>query len=270
MTYSGASVAREAREGLSRALAALQEDPNVPADVMSVAENVAHAVGSLFEAERASTEPDGKAGVRSALGYLSQTLALLQNLRSDHRGVATAAEALAQSMSKLYPLTVVPSRLPPAASGAANVVVPPSPAVPRVSSASPAPTARADGSSPAAPAAGAPPPVAAGTRVQLEANIGATTESNFYVGFSGDIGEGGVFIATYETLPRGTPVEVLVTLPGGFETRVLGRVRFVRDPLDFGADSEPGMGVQFESLTHEQRELVLRFIRKRPPIFYDD
>ena len=30
------------------------------------------------------------------------------------------------------------------------------------------------------------------------------------------------------------------------------------------------MGVKFEQLSGEQRELVLRFIRKRAPMFYDD
>jgi len=29
------------------------------------------------------------------------------------------------------------------------------------------------------------------------------------------------------------------------------------------------MGIQFEGLSDEARDLVLRFIRQRPPIFYD-
>jgi len=41
----------------------------------------------------------------------------------------------------------------------------------------------------------------------------------------------------------------------------------VRDPMDM--DSEPGIGVGFESLSNEHRELILRFVRKRPPIFFD-
>jgi uncharacterized protein (TIGR02266 family) len=110
--------------------------------------------------------------------------------------------------------------------------------------------------------------VKSGRREKLEANVGATTESNFFVGFSGEISEGGVFIATYATFPIGTAVEVLVTLPGGYASTVTGSVRFVRDPMDM--DSEPGIGVRFDSLTSEQRELVLRFIRKRPPVFYDE
>jgi hypothetical protein len=40
--------------------------------------------------------------------------------------------------------------------------------------------------------------------------------------------------------------------------------------MDMGMDSEPGMGIQFDRLDAEQRELILRFVRKRRPIFYDD
>jgi uncharacterized protein (TIGR02266 family) len=268
MSYSGANQAREAREALGQALAALQEDPNIPQDVMAVAQNIAQAVGALFEAERASSEPDGKACVRNALGSLSQTLALLQDVRGEHKGIGVATEVIAKSMSVLYPLTTVPSKLPPPPPHVHAVPVPQAPRAP--SAPHPPPPAQGLGqirpSRPQAP----PPPVAAGDRVSVEANIGATTESNFFVGFSGEIAEGGVFVSTYEVLPRGTPVHMLVTLPGGFETRLAGRVRFVRDPLDFGADSEPGMGVQFDALPQQDRELILRFIRKRPPMFYDD
>ncbi len=279
MSYSGANQAREARESLGKALAALQEDPNIPEDVMAVAQNIAQSVGALFEAERASSEPDGKACVRNALGSLSQTLALLQDVRGEHKGIGVATEVIAKSMSALYPLTTVPSKAPPPpaepVAQPAIPVAPPPPAVPpavarpAVPQAAPAPAAPAQ---PAMPAPGGPggPFRANEERVRVEANIGATTESNFYVGFSGEVAEGGVFLSTYEVLPRGTPVDMLVTLPGGFETRIAGRVRFVRDPLDFSADSEPGMGIQFEGLSAQDRELILRFIRKRPPTFYDD
>jgi uncharacterized protein (TIGR02266 family) len=114
-----------------------------------------------------------------------------------------------------------------------------------------------------------PAPVPTGARRSVEANLGATTQSNFYVGFTGEIAHGGVFLATYEALPKDTSVSMLVTLPGGFEFECDGYVRFVRDPMDFMSESEPGMGIQFEDLSDDARNLVLRFIRKRPPIFYD-
>ncbi|HJK98409.1 MAG TPA: hypothetical protein RMF84_14355 [Polyangiaceae bacterium LLY-WYZ-14_1] len=247
MGYSGAGEARSVRESLGEALAALQQDPNLPEDVMAVASNVASAVNSLFEAERASTELDGKAATKAALGSLSQTLALLQDVSADHPGVSRASQVIAQAMSTLYPLTTVPSRAPSVPSPGSGA--PPGQTVPK-----------------AAPVPAAP----AQPRTQLEANIGATTESNFFVGFSGEIAEGGVFLGTYEVLPQGTPIDLLVTLPGGFETRIDGFVWFVRDPLDLASEAHPGMGIKFERLQSDQRELILRFIRKRAPMFYDE
>ena len=58
---------------------------------------------------------------------------------------------------------------------------------------------------------------------------------------------------------------------GGFDKIVNGIVKFVRDPMDMSADDTvPGMGIQFEGLDPEARELILRFIRKRAPMFYDE
>ena len=273
MSYSGANQAREAREALGKALEALQQDPNIPDDVMAVAQNIAQSVGALFEAEKASSEPDGKSCVKNALGSLSQTLALLQDVRSQHEGIQLATETIAKVMSTLYPLTTVPSRMPPPQPQAQ-----PEPAVPQAApvpaeapqAAQPAPPA-AQPATPAQPSQPAPaPPAGGGPRVDVEANIGATTESNFYVGFSGEIAEGGVFLATYEVLSQGTKVKALVTLPGGFEFTTHGWVRFVRDPFDLNSEAEPGMGIQFEGLDGQSRELVLRFIRKRPPMFFND
>jgi uncharacterized protein (TIGR02266 family) len=254
MTYAGAAVAAESRALLGAALEALQQDPNIPAEVLSVAENIAKAIGALFEAERASSDLDGKSSVKHAMGSLSQTMALLQDVKSDHDGIAIATKSLAQVMSKLFPLAQQPTMRPSAPSyvpSGTPVGAPPAPRVP--ADAHPAP-ARVS--------------IAHGPREKLEANVGATTESNFFVGFSGEISEGGVFIATYATLAIGALAEVLVTLPGGYNSTIPGIVRFVRDPMDM--DSEPGVGVRFERLTDEQRELILRFIRKRAPMFYDE
>jgi uncharacterized protein (TIGR02266 family) len=284
MVYVGAAQAAESRKLLGSALEALQKDPNIPKDVLAVAENLAGAVGALFEAEKATSDLDGKASVKHAMGSLSQTMALLQDVKVTHPGITEATKTLAVVMSKLYPLAQVPTVRPAsliASSPAHEKTVAASNAPPPAASVKPAapsakPVAAAAVSS-RAPAAASPVssraparPVRAphsGPREKLEANVGATTESNFFVGFSGEISEGGVFIATYAILPVGAPVEVLVTLPGNYQFTVPGEVRFVRDPMDM--DSEPGIGVGFESLPNEHRELILRFVRKRPPIFFD-
>ncbi len=375
MSYSGAQTAKTSRENLGKALGALQQDPNIPPDVLAIVENVAQAISALFEAERSPGEPEGKSAVKRALGIVGQTLALLQDVRAAHPGIQVATASIAQTMSSLYPLTMQPSMRPPApaqpmappnmggapmmgqpapnfgtqaqqqaqqyAPGVAPVAAayaqtaqqpsyqqpannppvqqayqpppqqqayqpppqqpayqpppqpayaPPAPAfqppqqqqyqpaaqpaanpyaAPIESAAVPAQQPAPAFKPPAPPQAGAYRG-ATGERIGVEANIGATTDSNFYVGFSGEISEGGVFCATYNIQPRGTPMRVLVTLPGNFEKHVNGFVRFVRDPMDLTAESEPGMGIQFEGLDPEARELILRFIRKRAPMFYDE
>ena len=298
MGYSSAGEARQAREALGKALEALQQDEDVPEEVLGIIQNVAKSVGALFEAEYASTEPDGKACVKNALGTLSQTLALLQDVKSEHSGVHSATESIADVISILFPLTNKPSVRPEAASERPASHRPQLQRSPsQRSPASAPPSQRSPASAPPAqrpvssrppsnrpvssrPVSGAPAPIPTsmlpppapiptGERRPVEANLGATTQSNFYVGFSGEIAHGGVFLATYEALPKDTSVSMLVTLPGGFEFECDGYVRFVRDPMDFMSESEPGMGIQFEGLSDEARDLVLRFIRKRPPIFYD-
>ena len=281
-TYTGAEKAAKARETLGGALAALQSDPEIPPDVLSVTANIASAVGALFEAERASSEIDGKGCAKHALSSLSQTLALLQDVKSQHHGIAIATESIAGAMTLLFPLTTAPTRYPGAISSPAESKAP-SAKPPETNLSSPPAGSKAPSGKPPETNLSSPPagskssgkpasvsPLTAGSRTNIEANIGAATETNFFVGFSGEIAEGGVFIATYMTLEKGTPLEMLLTLPGGFEMRLLGNVRFVRDPMDFSTSAEPGMGVTFESVTDEQRKLMLRFIAKRPPIFYDD
>jgi len=317
MGYSSAGEARQAREALGKALEALQKDADIPKEVLGIAQNIARSVGALFEAEYASTEVDGKTCVKSALGTLSQTLALLQDVKSEHTGIQTATESIADVISILFPLINKPSVRPESSSSAApprtipTSAPPPSSAPPSsrpvsnpqsVAPPSKPPSIRPPSSRPPSirpasnrpvsnrplssrpssarpvsrvpapiPTSMLPPPapIPMGDRRRIEANLGATTQSNFYVGFSGEIAHGGVFLATYETLPKDTSVTMLVTLPGGLEFECDGYVRFVRDPLDFASESEPGIGIQFEDLSDDARDLVLRFVGKRPPIFYD-
>jgi hypothetical protein len=296
MSYSGASTARAARERLSQALAALQTEANIPDDVMAIAAEVAQAVGALFEAERAASDGEGQATIKRAMSFLTQTLTLLQAVHSTHPGVERATESIATVMGTLYPLSVASLAQQSPADATRRLETQPSPvtkASPAQEPRGPAPAAepaspprhapvaeqpiqRSEPQKPKASVAFAPRdvplevPSRGGDVASVEANVGATTESNFYIGFSGQVTDGGVFLATYEVLPRGSWANVLVTLPGGFEFRCDAWVRFVRDPLDFSSGAEPGMGLQFDALPEEAKELILRFIRKRPPLFFDE
>ena len=261
MSYSGVDEAGQAREALGEALGALQEDADMPEEVMKVTQNIAQAVGALFEAERASSELDGKSAVRSALGSLSQTLALLQDVSDEFEAVQTATQVIAKAMSHLYPLTMRPTMSPDvseAARAAAQSLIPKAAKGP-----SAAEPIRRDSLPAKAPINDEVP------AVDRECNVGATTESNFWMGFGG-YEEAGVFLCTYDVVPVGTKCNLLVTLPGLLEFKAIGRVRFVVDPLDFTSDSEPGIGVQFDELDDDAKALMKRFIQKRAPMFYDD
>jgi uncharacterized protein (TIGR02266 family) len=107
-------------------------------------------------------------------------------------------------------------------------------------------------------------------RVRLQANISLGSDSNFFTGFSTDIHSGGVFVATVETVPRGTKVDLDVTLPGGRPLKTRGVVRWLREPNDHTPDLMPGVGVQFQELQPEMASLINDFVRRREPLFYPD
>jgi len=108
------------------------------------------------------------------------------------------------------------------------------------------------------------------TRVQLKTNINLGSDSNFFTGFSTDISEGGIFVATVETVPQGTKVDLDFTLPGGRPLKASGVVRWLREQNDHTPDLMPGMGVQFQDLQPEIASLISDFVRKREPLFFPD
>lgn len=104
-------------------------------------------------------------------------------------------------------------------------------------------------------------------RRHLETELGIYTDANFYSGFTGDISEGGVFVVSYVPLPVGTKVSLDLSLPGGFEIHATGTVRWVRAQRD-DEGQRPGMGVRFDDLSEQDRELIREFIENREPYFY--
>jgi hypothetical protein len=67
----------------------------------------------------------------------------------------------------------------------------------------------------------------------------------------------------------GQRVQLRVHLPGGYHFDTAGTVRWTRDSTD-NPDAPPGFGVQFQGVTAEQRQLIMRYVRNREPLFYDD
>jgi uncharacterized protein (TIGR02266 family) len=109
-------------------------------------------------------------------------------------------------------------------------------------------------------------------RLSLTAEVGLRSESNFYTGFSDDVSEGGLFVATYKLLPVGSTLEVSFWLPTGHEVTASAEVRWVRDTRssDDHGHVSPGMGVRFVNLSGEHLSAIRQFTDMRPPMFYDD
>lgn len=103
-------------------------------------------------------------------------------------------------------------------------------------------------------------------RQSCEVHIDLHTESQFFSGFSTDLSDGGVFVATYTPAPIGTELTLEFDLPGDHKVRTEGRVIWIREQ-DTGAT--PGMGVAFQSLSSADRAAILAFTETRPPLFYD-
>ena len=94
--------------------------------------------------------------------------------------------------------------------------------------------------------------------------------SNFFIGFTRNISRGGLFIACEDPLNRGTPVELLFSLPGGRRIEAQAEVSWVRERFACGPEIRPGMGVRFVDLAESDRRAIRTFMRLREPLFYPE
>ncbi|MER2566190.1 MAG: TIGR02266 family protein [Myxococcaceae bacterium] len=187
---------------------------------------------------------------RAAIGALSQTI--VADEKSLQRLLAQAKQAAAQA-----------PKPPPDELGATLVSAAPPPALrQRAQTQPPSPAATAIGRmTPPAPKRQSP-------RVRMQAQVDFESDDNFFNGFSSNISDGGLFIATVNVLPLGTNVDVGFTLPTGERIECKGVVRWVREIDDRNPDSHPGMGVQFVDLEERSATAIEQFIQQREPMFY--
>jgi uncharacterized protein (TIGR02266 family) len=107
-------------------------------------------------------------------------------------------------------------------------------------------------------------------RLPAELEVSVFSDSNFYVGFTENLSEGGLFVATYFVRPLGSAVELSVRVPGSDTPIVLrGTVRWLRE-YSPTSDGHPGMGIQFDALHAKDKALIAAFLAKREPLFYDE
>jgi hypothetical protein len=206
------TLARTARESLSRGLNALQGDPRVPPQLLDLAAPIAQAMGALHQIERSGGALLG-ASAQAALTSVQTALAQLQAQPAQVPAVAAAMEAVAGALGSVHALTRAAQAQPQ--HSAQPQLQPQAPVQPQqVRQPAPAPRApapapqQAAAPAPAHPAARAQAPAARGEIPVVAAELGAHSPSNFYKGLSGNdiVDHGGLFVSTYK-LPaqaRGT------------------------------------------------------------------
>jgi uncharacterized protein (TIGR02266 family) len=106
-------------------------------------------------------------------------------------------------------------------------------------------------------------------RLAIGVSVTVYSASAFWTGFTENISEGGLFVATNEPLDIGDQLDVSLVIEGEPPISVRGVVRWLR--LSQGANGPaPGAGMQFDSLDEETALRITRFIRtRRDALFYD-
>ncbi|MBW2276948.1 MAG: TIGR02266 family protein [Deltaproteobacteria bacterium] len=237
-----AGPAATAKDMLGEALGQIQDIKNDALNVEDVTASIAKAVGALFAVQASDPfEPAHTAGVCHAMDHLRGTLGLMQDVGGDDPALSNATQTIAKTLAILYPVSKVQERQSMAPERAPSIIGDKLPEDPRRSL----------------------------QRVAIEADIGFQSDNNFFTGFSEDISAGGIFIATFDLRPIGSPMMISFTLPDGRLVSADGVVRWLREYNETTPNVEPGMGVQFTTLNKNDEEAINSFLEQREPLFYD-
>jgi type IV pilus assembly protein PilZ len=91
------------------------------------------------------------------------------------------------------------------------------------------------------------------------------SEETFLFEYASNVSRGGIFLATRNPLPVGTRLVLRFALPDELATRtirVAGQVIWVNPYVEGGQNLNPGMGVEFLDLSHEDQEAISRIVRR--------
>lgn len=107
-------------------------------------------------------------------------------------------------------------------------------------------------------------------RVRMQAAVNLHSDTNFFTGFSTNISEGGLFVATVQSAAIGTEIDLSFSLPSGESISVRGVVRWVREVNDKTPEIFPGVGIQFVDLDPTAASTLQRFVQSREPMFFPE
>ncbi len=109
------------------------------------------------------------------------------------------------------------------------------------------------------------------TRKQVTVKVGMKTPHGFWAGFTENVSEGGLFVATQAPFVLGDEVIVHLSLAGHVgRLPVKCRVKWIRP--DTGGGLLPGMGLEFMDLADDALEQLRTFIESDnlEILFWDD
>ena len=105
-------------------------------------------------------------------------------------------------------------------------------------------------------------------RMKLHAQVNLKSESNFFMGFTENISEGGIFVSTLSPPEMGESIELSVAVEGSDAIDIKGIVRWHRTDDD---GNPTGCGVQFLDLSDDVRRTMemLMLTLEKEPLFHD-
>src|SRR5436305_3844860 len=106
-------------------------------------------------------------------------------------------------------------------------------------------------------------------RIEVTLMVTVESESNLYVGFTENLSEGGVFVATHTLRKIGSAVDLVIELAQQPAIHAKGTVRWLRHYSEVN-ETVPGMGIRFDHLSPEDARRLHEFAKARQPIFFDD
>lgn len=107
-------------------------------------------------------------------------------------------------------------------------------------------------------------------RVPYVVEVSMASDNNFWTGFTENLSEGGVFLATPREVPLGTHVQFELRLPTSGPWQVRGEVRWVRAANAVAPGSAPGVGVRFVDLDPVLESEIAAFLGAgREAMFFD-
>ena len=100
-------------------------------------------------------------------------------------------------------------------------------------------------------------------RIPIQLLVDYRADGHYLFDFCRDLGAGGVFIQTSQPLPLGSTVDLTFTIPDSKETlSTKGKVIWVQSDGSERDEASPGMGVQFENFSADQRKILEQFVSR--------